>query len=336
MIYKTISLVKSFIHQRIERWLSRRVPSNTKHKLTRSNIFIMPSKFGLAYLFFVFLLFLLGTNYQNNIILLVCYLLASLFVSVMLHSFYNFSQLIFESSALQYGFAKQRILFPLIINSNKVRFDINASFSQQNHQLDKLSLNQCDVGCNELMLPFIASQRGLIDLGRVRVSSEYPFGMFTTWAMLDFSHQAVVFPKPKRVNTNQYKLSSENMDELGGYHVNPQVGIDDFSELKNYVLGEPQSRIAWKQFARGQGLFSKHYQSQQGQLLWLKLSDMPSHNLETKLRFLAFLVVENTKNNQTFGLSLREFSTDELTKVDIAPDFGDYHQKQCLIALANF
>jgi len=261
-----------------------------------------------------------------------CYLLASLFISVILHSFYNFSQLVFESSPLQYGFDKQRLYFPLKINSTKVRFDINACFSKQSQLVEKLTLNQCDVGRNELMLPFIAPHRGLIDLGRVKVFSEYPFGLFTTWAMLDFSHQAIVFPKPKQLNLNQYQLSSENNDSADGCHTNSQKGIDDFFELKNYVLGEPQSRIAWKQFARGQGQYSKHYHSQQGQLLWLKLSDMPSNDLETKLRFLAFLIIEQTQNKQMFGLILDGIESKD---IQIEPDVGELHQKKCLTALAK-
>jgi hypothetical protein len=106
-------------------------------------------------------------------------------------------------------------------------------------------------------------------------------------------------------------------------------------------LGESQSRIAWKQFARGQGKFSKKYQAQQDSLLWLKLSNMPSADMEVKLQFLCFLILEYSQNKQVFGLviDLPSFSKTCLSKsstaIKIAPNTGFQHQENCLIALAN-
>ena len=332
----------SFIRNRFNRWLSRRVPSNFQHKLSSRNIFIMPTRFGFAYLFFDVLLFLLGTNYQNNIILLLSYLLASLFITVMLHSFYNFSQLTFTSSARQFSFAQQSASFPVNIIAKKIHFDLNFHFSQQSNLSKKVKLEQCDLGESEVLLPVLALTRGIPLLGRIKVSSEYPLGLFITWAMLDFSHQQVVFPKPKRLRGNQNYLSgldgSEDNSTTHGY---TSVGIDDFSELKNYVVGESQARIAWKQLARGQGKLSKHYQNQQGSLHWLKLSDMPSANLETKLSFLCFLVLDYSKRGHDFGLLLdigliEGMNTEKGRKaVKIRPSSGYQHRQNCLIALAQ-
>ncbi len=334
--------IESFIRKRINRWLSKRVPSNFQHKLSSRNIFIMPTRFGFAYLFLDVLLFLLGTNYQNNIILLLSYLLASLFITLMLHSFYNFSRITFTSSAKQFTFAKQSVHFPIKIIAKKIHYDLNFHFSQQGDLSKKVKLEQGDIGESQVLLPILVLTRGVHNLGRVKVSSEYPLGLFITWAMLDFSHQLVAFPKPKKLRSNQNYLSGlDDSKQSSTTHSNLSAGIDDFSELKSYVVGESQARIAWKQLARGQGKLSKHYQNQQGSLHWLKLSDMPSADFETKLSFLCFLVLEHSKNEHDFGLlldiGLKEGTSTEAGRkiVKIKPSSGYQHRQNCLIALAQ-
>lgn len=330
--------ISAFVNKRVDRWLNKRAPSNFQHTLSSRNIFILPTRFGFAYLLFDILLFLLGTNYQNNPILLLSYLLASLFITVMLHSFYNLAQLTFSSTAKQFTFAKQPAYFEVNINAKKSHFDLNFHYVKQGASAKVIKIEQCDTGNYQVLLPYLAHARGVYDLGRVKVFSEYSLGLFITWAMLDFSHQLVVFPQPKRLGRHHNYLSGLDGSDKNQNNVeNTASGIDDFAELKNYILGESQARIAWKQLARGQGKLSKHYQSQQGSLLWLKLSDMPSTDIETRLSFLCFLILEYGKSEHDFGLLLDlpgQASKHKSKK--ITPGSGHQHQQNCLIALAEF
>ena len=70
-----IKQLKVFFKNNFNRWLAKRIPSQKEHRLNSSNILIYPTRFGLGYLAIVMLIFLLGTNYQNNIILLLSYLM---------------------------------------------------------------------------------------------------------------------------------------------------------------------------------------------------------------------------------------------------------------------
>lgn len=338
-LFNTVKYVfKKVLNKYIDRWLSRRVPSRFQHTLSNRNIFIMPTRFGFAYLFFDILLFLLGTNYQNNIILLLSYLLASLFITVMLHSFYNFTQITFSSKANQYGFTNQIINFPINITGHKTHFDINFQFSEPRYFLKEIKIAQCNTETIEVLLPWLAKQRGVYALGRIKVFSEYSLGLFITWSLLDFAHQVIVFPEPKKLTNNQQLLTGGNeSDRDKGVYIQATGGGNDYSELKSYILGESQARIAWKQLARGQGKFSKHYQEQKGNLLWLKLSNMPGSDVELKLQFLCFLILEYNNNKQGFGLMLDLPSrTQHSSVITIEPNSGYQHQQNCLIALAKF
>ena len=334
-IFSLPKSVRRLVDKSFEYWLSRRIPNRKEHQLNSRNIMIYPTRFGLSYLGFVVLVFLLGTNYQNNIILLFSYLLASLFISVMLHSFYNFSQLRFYSMAKQQGYAGDELHFPIQITTVKMHYDINVHFTDRtlNSQIERIV--QCPRGSQEIKLSYKSSKRGKHYLGRVTLFSEYSLGIFKSKSILDFGHCAIIYPKPTNLIVGQYQLSPQSDEQsIESYQTSNLVGTDDFSELKSFVRGESRARTAWKQLAKGQGHYSKHYQANQRQLKWLKLDDMPSNDVETKLSYLCFLINELTATNQHFGLAL---STDTNNRsMNIPPNTGINHQQACLTALALY
>ncbi|MGL6165381.1 MAG: DUF58 domain-containing protein, partial [Aeromonas veronii] len=65
------------------RWLKRRIPPARQITLGTRSLFILPTRMGLLYLLVLLAIYLLGTNYQNNLVLLVAYCLGSLFMAAM-------------------------------------------------------------------------------------------------------------------------------------------------------------------------------------------------------------------------------------------------------------
>ncbi|HAU4891590.1 TPA: hypothetical protein F3L22_24095, partial [Aeromonas hydrophila] len=64
-------------------WLARRIPPTRQITLQGRCLFILPTRLGLWYLLVMLAIYLLGTNYQNNLVLLVAYGLGSLFMVTM-------------------------------------------------------------------------------------------------------------------------------------------------------------------------------------------------------------------------------------------------------------
>jgi len=314
--------IRRFIQARFDAWLQRRMPGARHHRLSNKNIFIFPTGFGFVYLFFVLLLFLLGTNYQNNVIILLSYLLASLFVTCMMQSFFNLSGLSLQGPKQVSGFAGQGMQIPIDVRSTNARHGLNFEVSGQ--AATHLAKAEKSI---RVQLPYLPGQRGLYRLKRVLVSSEFALGLFRSWTRLDFDCQCLIYPKPKAVRNlvASADVHSCDKEELRG---RPKPGQEDFAELKTYVPGEPLSRVAWKQYARGQGFLSKAYQQQSSQLNWLSLSDMPAANVEEKLQLLCFLILEHHKSGQAYGV--------KLINSEIPPASGSEHLNECLAALARF
>jgi len=306
-------------------WLAKRIPASSLQRLSNTNLFIFPTGFGFAYLLFVLVLFLLGTNYQNNLIMLLSYFLASLFVSVMLHSFFNLSGLRIQAKNNVKGFAQDRVFLPLKLLSDQPRYAVNFSFEQQNTVTVAAILPTNITADKEVFVPYDTIQRGVYFAERVRVSSEYSLGLFICWTKLDFACQFIIYPKPLALKLTAQEYGSQEQEQQG--HALEQHG-DDFYQLKTYQKGEPLTQVAWKQLAKGQGMLTKSYQSMQGSETWLKLADMPSNDIEKKLAYLCYLAQQYYHNDQRFGL--------DLYGILIEPDHSKAHLEQCLYALAVF
>lgn len=318
--------IKNFFKTKFDFWLKKRIPAALKQSLSNRNVFIFPTKFGFIYLLFDLILFLLATNYQNNLIMLLSYFLASLFISAMLHSFFNLSGLHLAANPIVKGFAGGNLYLPIKLVSSKGRFDLNFSFVQQaTVNLANLNTNQLENVKNEVLVPYYCAKRGIFPAGRVKLSSEYSLGLFTCWTQLAFASSFIVYPEPKPIHL---KLNSQLLDEEAVNSTKMVEQGDDFYQLKNYVLGEALSQVAWKHVAKGQGWFSKANEQKVGQQQWLNLAKMPSGNIEQKLSYLCYLAQENCQQGVTFGL--------DLGVSKIGPAKGKEHLAQCLMTLAEF
>ena len=241
----------------------------------------------------------------------------------MLHSFFNLSGLIIQSKSAPSSFAEQTTQAQVDLHTNKPRYHLHCSFESH----PNTEIENCHHGKNKLQIPLTFQQRGLHKLPRLRITSEYPLGLFTTWTRLDLNLTATIYPKaimPKQLHQTQPQaISSKNINEQGH-----QQGSEDFFQLKSYQQGEPWSQVAWKQAARGQGLLSKQYTSPQSNDTWLDLKSMPANTLEGKLSNLSALILEYEKQQQAFGFILGEHT--------IQPKTSHQHSQQCLTLLAKY
>lgn len=306
---------------RTKQWLNKRIPAAHQQQLSNRNIFILPTQFGYAYMFSVFILFLLGTNYQNNIIILMSYLFASVFLTSMFYSFLNLSRLKFIFNSKITAYAGQKITIPLSVITSKQRYGLNFTFVKN----EVIYCSVIDAGESLIEIPFISLTRGINNPGRLKISSEYALGLFVCWTHLDFDCQVITYPAKKIFNQIKQD-TSQHHEELNGSQI--VEGGDDFGELRQYKQGESNAQIAWKQLARGQGWLTKTTQSEVGSTVWLSLQQLPHAPIETKLEMLCFLILDHHKSNIPFGLDLEHLK--------VEPSTGNKHVSICLEALAFF
>ena len=315
----------------LSRWLDKRIPAAQQFQLDLNNIFIFPARFGWFFLLLCILLFLLGTNYQNNLMLLLCYFLLSIFLVSLFSSYLNFASIHLQLGKLPAVYAGDNLHVPLWLNA-KISTDDKAkpiaphglldfNFWQQptNYWID------ADKLCNPVTLDFPCPKRGKIKLPRVTVASFYPLGLFRCWSHLAFNNEILVYPKPQPCSI---QLDAFDQSSNEGKNISSVAGHDDFDSLKAYQKGEPLHHVSWKQLAKGQGMVSKQFVSSSNQSGWLRLLPCSHTELETRLSQLCFQVLELSRSQEVFGL--------DLGNTCITPNSGITHRDACLQALAVF
>ena len=307
-------------------WLDKRIPAARQFKLDMQSIFIFPSKFGFLFLLLCLALFVLGTNYQNNLMLVLCYFLVSLFLLSLFTAYQNFARLKIQLGKTQDVFCGDQVKLPIWFHAREegtqtAKGLLHIGFWQQPPQLEW----DLENGDNPVYLPLHTQQRGQLNVPRVTFSSFYPLGLFRCWTHLAFSSDILVYPARKPC---PLVLEYNAKDESEGDSLSQSTGHDDFDSLKNYRPGEPMYHVAWKQYAKGRGLISKHFASSGSSMGWLNLLPCSADELETRLAQISFQVVELSRQGKSFGL--------DLGHTQIEPDTGINHQLACLKALALF
>lgn len=309
--------------QRMNAWLDRRIPPASHYRLSRQNLFIFPSHTGWVYLCLTLAIFLLGSNYENNLVLALAYLLFSLFVISIHHCHHNLSGLTVEALTAPIGYTGQSLRFAVQLQTTRPRHDLQLSATEGlGEHLAELAHRE------QLGVTFIATQRGWLQPGRLRIASQWPLGLLECWTQLDLQQVGLAYPKPQRcdlqLQAGNTAPTATNMPAT----TSQNAGMDEMQGVRPYRVGESLSQIAWKQVAQGRGFVSKEFMTPIPQMCWLELHKTTGQTLEERLSKLCYQLQTLEQQGAHYGLLLGSQS--------IAPNEGPHHQTRCLTALALY
>ncbi|ODS23727.1 hypothetical protein AB835_07465 [Candidatus Endobugula sertula] len=232
-----------------QRWLQRRIPPNTYQILYRKHIFIFPTKAGLSFLGTIILLWLLGTNYQNNLIIALAFLLLSLLHTCIFYTYANFSGLSIQLKEVKPCFAKGSASIELVLKQGR-----KPSANKRDHHRITLGFPGEPVVTVDIksqhtetvVLPLTVSRRGWHHAERLVVSTIYPLGFIRAWAHLDMDANLLAYPQPIAadlpiakviaVTPNDHKESTDRLAVSDG--------VDDISHLRPYQQGDSPRYIS--------------------------------------------------------------------------------------------
>lgn len=309
--------------QRMNAWLDRRIPPASQYRLSHHNLFIFPSHTGWVYLCLTVAIFLLGSNYENNLVLALAYLLFSLFVISMHYCHYNLSGLTVEALTAPTGYAGQSLRFLVQLQTERPRYDLQLS------AMDGLGEHLPTLENREqLGVTFIAARRGWLQPGRLRIASQWPLGLLECWTQLDLQQTGLAYPRPLLCELQLQAGNTPQAESNAPASISQTAGMDEMQGVRPYRSGESLSQIAWKQVAQGRGLVSKEFMTPIPQLCWLELQKTAGLDLEERLSKLCYQLQTLEQQGAHYGLLLGSQS--------ITPGEGALHQTHCLTALALY
>ena len=307
---------------RWQRWLDRRIPPAARIKLDHRRIFIMPTRTGGSFALVLFLMLLVAINYQNSLAYALTFLLLSMAVLGILHTYRNFSGLILSAGVARSVFVGEAVQLRLRLDSSgHDHLAINLGWDAE--QLQQVDL--ASDGSVELELALPAQRRGWLRAPRLRVESVYPLSILRTWSWLDLEQTALIYPRPLAGAMPLLKGGQPHAEDHGQATQGP--GVDDYQGLRLYQPGDNRRRLHWKAYSRGQGLLVKDFTDLSGHDLCLDFMALGG-DIEERLSRLCYWVLILSQRQQPFALRLPGFLSPVAS--------GDQHRETCLRALALY
>lgn len=294
-------------------------PQPTPYVLSQRRVYILPTKQGLAFALLLFIMLLGSINYSNSLGYFLTFLLASLSVVTIFHTYNNVLKLSIGPAICKPVFAKQEAHFTVQVNN--LKHHTRCSVDTYTPQKLTTSADIKENSLSTLIIKHHFEKRGLIAIPRFYIESRFPFGLFRAWAVVEFDQTQLVYPKPSAHTTLPIKSAglSDGKKQL-------DTGTDDFKGLRSYAEGDPLQHIHWKSFARHHTLQTKEFSSTTSDELWLNWSDTNVKGIEQKLSQLTRWVLLADKANLSYGLIL--------PNTVIKPGTSKNHLESCLKQLA--
>lgn len=316
-----MQVIKQSLRDWFQRWLERRTPRADAVVLRHQSIYVLPTRQGAAFMVLMVLLWVLGTNYQNNLILALAFLLISLvFVSVV-HAFRNLSGLSLKGMRAAPTFVGELAEFELL--ASRAPSARHESIMLRWDAEDATELDLLDRSEARITLSHRARKRGWLRPGYLLIESRFPLGLIRAWSWVQLDVQALVYPKP--LSSRDVPLSHLTADS--GEKLSSE-NQEDFQGFRSYQPGAPLAHVAWKLYARGAGMHLKEYQGFQSEQVWLDWHRLSGLDQETRLSQLCYWVLEFGKTTAEYGL--------RLPGVQIPLGRGPEHQNRVLKELALF
>ena len=309
--------------ERFFSWIDRRNQTQDRHQLNYKNLYIFPTKKGFLFVLLAVILWIMGTNYQNNLIIAVAFFVISLLVVIIHTTFFQLAGLRVQidriSIAQAFGAAQVQVKLESEHHCQAVSlaWQDSRTLSKAGDVLPKESSTR------ELSVP--VGKRGVYTLPRLLVQSEAPFGLIRCWTWLRFPSSVEVYPEPRKCERLKTSAALNKGDQVQAL---PSRGGEDFSGLDEYQAPDSMHRVAWKQLAKGRGMLVKEFEQPVSQSFWLSLEAMSCQNIEDKLAGIAWWAERLDARAQVYGLQL------DGHKMPL--DYGERHLNELRRALAHY
>lgn len=307
--------------RRFQRWVDRRMPPAREVVLGHRNIFILPNRQGLGFVAVLVLLFIGAVNYESNLGFALVFLLVGMFVLSIFHTFRNLAGLRISGVPGTAVFAGEMAEVTVILRREGERTYENVEVSCEGARRQAVDLiEEREVRAS---LFVAAPRRGWLDPGRIVIDTVFPFGICRAWSLPDLRLRCLVYPRPQECDLD-WLLANQ----LHAGNTTLVRGSDDFHSLREYRAGDPLKHVAWKNFARGQGMLLKEFASTMDQRVWLRWEMFSELDTESRLSRLCWCAIRLDETGIDFGL--------EIPGRSIAPAKGEVHYRQVLEALALY
>lgn len=289
--------------------------------LPSRRIYIIPTALGVAFALMLLAMFIGAMNYANNLALGLTFLLGSLALTAMHYCHRNLSGLVIRSASSEPVFAGDIAKFHVALENTAPLARHEITVANDHGMAEPLRVPANGRAVLELQLP--APRRGLLTLNHFETITRHPFGLFRAWSHLHMNLTCVVYPKPSPRGPSPPPVETDT----GGAQ-DARLGDEEFAGMRPFQAGDSPRRIAWKAYAREQGLQVKLYAGTAVTSHILDWDALTGLGTEARLSQLCRWIEDAHAAGRAFAL--------KLPNLEIPANVGQAHRQRCLTALALF
>jgi uncharacterized protein (DUF58 family) len=313
--------LRQAVRRRYRRWIDRRTRIESESQLNHRRLYIFPSRAGFGFLALAAALWLLATNFENNLVFILCFLLLALFVVSIHFTHGTLSGLRIKPVRAESVFKGDAAAVELCFSQAKARRRDQISLRFAGGEPLMVSLDKAGDTFVTVLAP--TTRRGYLDPGLLTIDSVYPLGLLRVWSYVHFRFDAAVYPTPMPDQARSVERRGS-----GEGHYSGTTGSEDYAGLKTYQAGDSLRHVAWKQYAREQGLWSKQYGDPADSRVWVDWEDYPGMDTEQRLARMSWQVCQCDAAGKVYGLRLPD--------AELAPGKGAGHRQMVLRKLALY
>jgi uncharacterized protein (DUF58 family) len=296
----------SRLKERWQAWWKSRHPPRDEQRLTQRNVYIVPTRVGVAFLLTQGVLLVASINDQLSLGYALTFLLAGCGLASMHTTHGNLSGLLLTLQPPEPG--HQDTDLPLRIrlhNVGRARYGLGLRLADA----EVTTLAWADVpaqGHQELVLTWRAPRRGHLELPVLRIETRFPLGLFIAWSYWQPASRQWVYPA---VEQPPPPLPSGQPRRGEGPPGPPRAsaGGDEFHGVRPWREGDGLRSVLWKKAAQAsherEPLWVRDWASPPpSQDQWLDAADTAGLDGERRWQRLAAWVLLADESGQDWGL----------------------------------
>lgn len=294
--------------------------------LNQRNIYIVPSRAGLAFGLTLLLLLVVSINYQLSLGFALTFLLAGSAAASMHMTHGSLRGLTLHLKPLQPAFDGEAAVMEMVVtNAGASRLGVGFGLDLGARPIPLAYAEIAAQGQTSVHLGWLAPGRGLHGLPLVRAESRYPFGLFRAWTIWRPAGQQWVYPRPETPVPPWPQTDVAQGDD------NPAARTGagtEFEGVRAYRRGDPLRQVVWKKAARTGEMISRETAGAVQREMWLQWRQAQGLDTEARLSRLAAWAIAADAAGHRWGLRLPD--------VELAPAQGTAHRHAALQALATW
>jgi uncharacterized protein (DUF58 family) len=276
-----LATVRSRLELRVAAWAHRRQGDDVLPVTMQARrVYIVPTRTGIMFAVLLIVMLVAGLNYNNSVALLLTFMLAGYAILGIHETQRNLKGLRVVHAGADDSFAGDagRIELRFENTLHTARGPITAHF--EDHSSVPLALPPRSVTARHV--DYLRTRRGRHRLGRIKLQTTAPLGLFRSWCWLYLPLEALVYPAPRGMRPLPVAAGhhrSDGSDALA-------AGNDEWTALRPFVEGDSPRAVAWKLYARGAPLLVSQYAGAAGAKHTLDYAALGALSVEARLEQL--------------------------------------------------